>query len=618
MTTYNKLFENINYKNVSEDTDRLCEKWSGSGLLKGLNEEKKKAMSVLLENQAAQLLREASAHSTGAGALVNSGKGAGFSNIAFPVVRRVFSGLVASELVSVQPMSLPSGLVFYLDYTYGTNVGGEGTDAASVYKAGDSIYGNPAGAAVAKGATATGGQYDLMGAGYTRVHANGTVAGLAANLGSFDAAGAWQAAQVVTDAALHNANAQMVGYDPDLQTDVEANKLDYMLLFLPIADMQTAIATGDADAVTEMALTGLPAGLGGVVAWGAAYQGGRGVLNLRRLNVRGDWDGATFTEKTDGDHVMMVLRLTNGGAAPTVTGANPISMAVSDRLDLDGNGGEIIVPSFESDFAVDPSPRIPEIDIKLETLPVTTKTRKLRARWSPEMAQDINAYISLDAEVELTKILSEQITLEVDREILSDLLREAAGANLFWSRAPGKFVNKRTGRTVELTSALATGPQFTGSVREWYQTLVETIIDAANEIQTKTLRGSANFVVTSPAVCTILEQSSLYRTKHTIDTNGQVSNPMTIGAEAVGTVNNRFTVYKDPNFPKNKILLGFKGGSYLETGYVYAPYVPLISTPTIMGTEDFTPRKGLMTRYGKRMVRADFYGTVTVLDMNII
>jgi hypothetical protein len=119
-------------------------------------------------------------------------------------------------------------------------------------------------------------------------------------------------------------------------------------------------------------------------------------------------------------------------------------------------------------------------------------------------------------------------------------------------------------------------------------------------------------------VATVLEASVLYKPSYSLDGQGQVGSGFSIGAAPVGTLSNRFTVYKDPYFPRNKILIGYKGGSYLETGYVYAPYVPLIVTPTIFAPEDFTPRKGVMTRYGKKMVRSDFYGTVTCLDMNVI
>jgi hypothetical protein len=339
------------------------------------------------------------------------------------------------------------------------------------------------------------------------------------------------------------------------------------------------------------------------------------------LNKRGNWDGTTFTpDPLNGDHIQVVIRLTNGGSIPSAAaGTATVSMAISDTVQTgDSVGATLTIPSFESDFGATPQPAIPEIDIKIESISITATTRKLRAKWSPELAQDLNAYHSTDAEVELTGILSEQIALEIDREILGDLVTQANGANLYWSRAPGKFVNKLTGAPVNLATSLSIGPAFTGDVQQWYQTLAETIIDVANTIHRKTLRGSANFLVTSPDVCTIIEAMVAYKPKLTIDGSGQVATPFTVGAEAVGTLSNRFTVYKDPYFPQNRILVGFKGGSYLETGYVYAPYVPLIVTPTIFDPEHFTPRKGVMTRYGKKMVRSDFYGTVTVLDMNII
>jgi hypothetical protein len=234
------------------------------------------------------------------------------------------------------------------------------------------------------------------------------------------------------------------------------------------------------------------------------------------------------------------------------------------------------------------------------------------------MAQDLTAFYSIDVEVELTNILSEMITLDIDREILNDLLTQASAANLYWSRAPGRIVNKFTGQEALHNNVLSPGPQFFGNVREWYETLMETITDAANTIHKKTLRGSGNFMVTSPDVATILEHLVAYKPAYKVDSDGQVKDSMTIGAEAIGTLNNRYVVYKDPYFPTNKILIGLKGNTFLESGYIYAPYVPLILTPVIYAQEDFTPRKGVMTRYGKKMVRADFYATVTVLDMSLI
>lgn len=618
-----KLTENVRDRHIGNEVKQLCEKWSRTGLLRGLSGEKKDNMARLLESQAAEVLKESSSLSTGGAALTSSGQVRGFTNVAFPIVRRVFGGLVANELISIQPMSLPAGLLFYLDYTYGNNVGGEANATDTVYRAGDSIYNNPVGAGIRSGSTETGGQYDLVGSGYTKIHTGSVIVGLAANIGAFTGSNeAFAVAGVVDSITDHSgANARWSGFDPDVRRDLDGNTLDYCFLFVPTATLTATLTTGDIQQVQQIAITDF-ATVNGAVAWGEQYQGGRGIFNLRRLNMRGDFASGVFTPNPlGGTHIAFVIRLSNGGAVPVVAGATGIqvSMAVSDTLDVGGTDGDTLtIPSFESDFNVTASPAIPEIDIKIEQISVVATTRKLRAKWSPELAQDLNAFHSLDAEVELTKILSEQIALDIDREVLNDLLQEANGANFYWSRAPGKFVDKETGRAQELASTLATGPQFTGTVREWYETLIETIIDAGNRIQRKTLRGSANFIVTGPDVCTILEQTSLYKTKFSIDGNGQVSSPMSIGAEAVGSVSNRFTVYKDSYFPRNRILLGFKGGNYLETGYVYAPYVPLIVTPTIFGQEDFTPRKGVMTRYGKKMVRSDFYGTVTVLDMHII
>jgi len=355
----------------------------------------------------------------------------------------------------------------------------------------------------------------------------------------------------------------------------------------------------------------------------AALQAGNNIANVRRHTklVRFTSVGEVVVDPLGGTHVMFVVMASaaSSGAIDFSTyEVSTISFPISSRLSIGSDGDALTIPTFESAMnAFDPNPKIPEIDIKIESLAVTAVSRKLKAKWSPELAQDLNAYHSLDAEVELTQILSEQIALELDREVLNDLLTQANGANLYWSRAPGKFVNKLTGVEVPRNTSLRPGPQFTGTVRDWYETLVETIIDAANIIHRKTLRGSANFIVIGPDVATIFESSVMYKPSYSIDGQGQAS-ALSIGAEKIGNLSNRFTVYKDPYFPRNKVLIGYKGGSYLETGYVYAPYVPLIVTPTIFAPEDFTPRKGVMTRYGKKMVRSDFYGTVTCLDMNII
>jgi hypothetical protein len=219
------------------------------------------------------------------------------------------------------------------------------------------------------------------------------------------------------------------------------------------------------------------------------------------------------------------------------------------------------------------------------------------------LGQDLNAYHNLDAEVELTGILSEQIALEIDRELLGELVNGATAGTRYWSRAPGLFVDSNGNEVGANTAA----PDFTGTVSEWYETLIETINDVSAQIHRKTLRGGANFVVCSPEVANILEFTSGFRASVTADQDRG-----TIGAVRAGSLSKKFDVYVDPYFLRNVVLVGRKGSSFLESGYVYAPYVPLQVTPTIFGTEDFVPRKGVMTRYAKKMVRPDMYGLVVV------
>ncbi len=635
--TLEQLTEGIRNRNLGGESKRLVEKWSRTGLLRGLEGTGKENMSRLLENQAAELLREFNSVSTGGAANTASGDLRGFTNIAFPIVRRVFGGLVANELISVQPMSLPSGLLFYLDYTYGNNVGGDtnidGTAGSNaVYTAGQSIYNNPAGSAVQTGSLASGGMYDLVGAGFSRVQSGSTGVALTSVV-----SGAFVSSQLtIVDGSTVSAvgevsgtNGRFLGYDQQLVRALDEGTIaNLQFLAVPTANITTDLPAADLTQLDQLALYAAPETTSLSSTWSQEYQAGN-VWNLRRLNqrVQGTLNGANLQSVTaaplNGNYVLFVVQRTDG--AFSVPTSLSISAVMGDTLNVDatapGAASTLVIPSFESNFGTSPEPVIPEIDIKVESIAVTAQTRKLRARWSPELAQDLNAYHSLDAEVELTQILSEQVALEIDREILNDLLTQANGANLFWSRAPGKFVNKDNGTEIGRNTVggnAAPGPAFTGTVREWYETLIETIIDCANTIHRKTLRGSANFIVVSPDVATILEASVYYRPSYSIDGDGQVSSPFNLGAEKVGTLSNRFTVYKDPYFPRNKILVGYKGGSYLETGYVYAPYVPLIVTPTIFAPEDFTPRKGVMTRYGKKMVRSDFYGTVTCMDMQII
>jgi hypothetical protein len=557
-----EMAQGIEQRNMLVETTRLVGKWKKTGLLEGLNERGAANMARLLENQAAELLREAN----------TTADIAGFQNVAFPIVRRVFGGLIANELVSVQPMSLPAGLLFYLDYRFDSVKAG---NQANDFAVGGSLFG---GRNSLQEATATGGMFNF-----------GTSFSQREKVTSATFAGGYN---VATMADIDN--------DPELSASVVAGTLK--VLALTGAYLQLAGASGSlygtADLKHWMPLSGSSTSASSSTDGTPVALGSTAIVVYRRHTKR------------SGDNVKWVFTGTPTGLEACkvsyLFGSSLTALTSSDAVGVPA--GVNYQPNYESDLAASPTPVIPEIDLKIQQVSVVAETRKLRAKWTPELAQDLAAYQNLDAEVELTQVLSEQIALEIDREILADLLYNATGANYYWSRKPGNFLDKTSG-------AAASGASFTGTVREWYETLIETIIDVANTISRKTLRGAANFIVTSPDVCTILEASVLYKPVLSMDPHETM---FTVGTEKIGSLNNRFTVYKDPYFPRNKILVGYKGGSFLETGFVYAPYVPLIVTPTLYAPEDFTPRKGVMTRYAKKLVRSDFYGTVTVYDMNVI
>jgi hypothetical protein len=252
---------------------------------------------------------------------------------------------------------------------------------------------------------------------------------------------------------------------------------------------------------------------------------------------------------------------------------------------------------------------IPEIELELKSEPIVAKTRKLKAIWTPELAQDLNAYHSVDAEAELTQMLSEYISLEIDLEIL-EMLQQNAFTTDYWSARVGYDYNSATGNFA-VDSNAAAASAYTKST--WYQTLGIKLQKVSNKIHQLTMRGGANFIVVSPNVATILESM-----------NGFSANPgkdaltFAAGVTNIGSISNRYDVYKNPYMTENVILMGFKGSNFFETGAVYAPYVPLIMTPLVYDPTNFTPRRGVMTRYAKKIVRPEFYGKIIVEGLNTL
>ena len=526
----NQLLESSNgYKSLQADAARLAEKWSASGLLEGISGEKETGnMAVILENQAKQIVAEANTSNVG-GASHGGGAGEQWAGVALPLVRKIFAQIVAQDFVSVQPMNLPSGLVFYLDFKYGTATNGRGD--------GDNMYGN-----VTEGSTkmavdtdVDGGLYGAGQFGYSINQVTGT-----------------EAAATVQPALLKD-----VGFDAGLTLG------DYEAVLVPLS----SIPNYDVEGIRAF-----------------EFNADSGSVTLHKQ----------FT-KISGSNLVLVQSATGG-----VNNSANVKL-IYHKQPVENDRGD-----FEADSAaaVDTSIVIPEIDVKLQSEAIVAKTRKLKAQWTPEFAQDLNAYHSIDAEAELTSLLSEYISMEIDLEIL-DMLIGGARTTERWSAENNKVFS--SGAWTTSTS------DFYNTQGQWFQTLGTKIQKVSNKIHQKTLRGGANFLVCSPSVATILESIPGYAAQ----TDGN-QEKFAMGVQRIGSLASRFQVYKNPYMTENVILMGYRGSQFLEAGAVYAPYVPLMMTPLVYDPETFTPRKGLMTRYAKKMIRPEFYGKIFVSDIDQI
>ena len=613
MSVLNKLTEGIVNRNMAQEGQALLDKWSQTGLLEGLQtEHDRHNMARLLENQAKELLRESSS--------MTAGDVEGFAAVAFPIVRRVFAGLIANDLVSVQPMSLPSGLIFFLDFTYSGELG-TGSQASRLGNvATKSIYGtDKVGSGIIDGVSlvdASGGDLSGPGRAGSTGYAYGSPTG--SNVATSNSADDCATVSLFKlDGSVSEARSNLIEFDADLLA-----KTAQGCIVLDVAeDHFTNLDYNNLSAVTfEDVINGTTSGNDlltmlngqtGIGTIGAISE----VEMCRRLTrrVASDSRGAPYQSgiTAQAAAIRFVLVIDDGGditgetdtaeAASAALDAGKLKYPVEDTIGVKTSGGGAL-DTYTN--LLEGVADIPEIDIKVDSSAITAQTKKLKAKWTPELGQDLQAYHNLDAEVELTSILSEQIALEIDREILADLVNGATASTFYWSRSPGVFVNRLTGAQLGASTGV---PDFTGTVSEWYETLIETINDVSAQIHRKTLRGGANFVVCGPEVANIMEFTAGFRANVTAD-----ADKGDIGAVNVGNLNRKFDVVVDPYFPRNVVLVGRRGNSFLESGYVYAPYVPLQTTPTIFGPEDFVPRKGVMTRYAKKMVRPDMYGLVIV------
>ena len=532
-------------KKQKDEAAKLVTKWEQSGLLEGMeNDWQKSGMATLLENQARQLISENSTTSPNAGAGVGDEE---WSGVALPLVRRVFGNIVAQELVSVQPMNLPSGLVFYLDFKYGKTEG--------KFTSGDSIHGKT-GPNSPSGSSAPFGTDGLYGAG-------------------------------------------KYGYSTNITTDSTVT-----------ISSGTAATFKDIDFNSEDSASISNGGYVKIVFAKSELTGNTDEKAVRAFDITlNNTSGSILPQytKVNGANIEVIADMIAGSTSGLTEHAQPASGSLTvDSIveNTAGNRGDFEDRVGKSDDDVDLG--IPEVNLEMRSLPIVAKTRKLKAVWSPELAQDLNAYHSVDAEAELTSMLSDYISMEIDLEILDMLISDAQTED-YWSAKSGEDYNSGT-------NSFDSDATFYGTRFEWYQTLVSKIQKVSNEIHRLTLRGGANFVVVAPKVATILESLPGYVSQPGDGGNDQFS----MGISKIGQAAGRYTVYKNPYMTENSILVGFRGSNFLETGAVYSPYVPLITTPLVYDPSDFTPRKGVMTRYAKKMIRPEFYGLIHCKSLDLI
>ena len=580
MSNVQQLLESAagSWKSLQSDAAKLAGKWTKTGLLEGLTEVDKNNMSLLLENQAKQLVTESNQIASNS-FYTSGGQGENWAGIALPLVRKVFGTIVAKEFVSVQPMNMPSGLVFFLDFQYG--------NTKTPYTAGQSLYGtrNTASQFPFSTQAAEGGLYGGPEGRFTyatnQFSASLTISG-SNNGGTTPVLGAGTGSVVTASWAELN-------FDSDYSASVIANQI-----YKVTVTTASILTSFDQDAVRGFVLSGSGFAPTSLLSAFTTYNYTAGTIAFFFTGSTTAFSGApaasvtVFYEKSTSQDGLNVTSGNNGGN-------------LSGRGDFEASG------SFSTPNAANASQIvIPEINVRMQSQPITAKTKKLKAVWTPEFAQDLAAYQNIDAEAELTNIMSEYISMEIDLEILDMLIEDASAATEYWSAV--------SNQTISSTGVIGTSSYY-NTQGQWFQTLGTKIQKVSNKIHQLTLRGGANFLVTSPTIATILESIPGFAST----SNGEADQmEYAFGVQKIGAVNGRYKVYKNPYMTENLILMGYRGSQFLETGAVFAPYIPLIMTPLVYDPDTFTPRKGLLTRYAKKMLRPEFYGKIYVSGLTTI
>ena len=610
----------------------INKRWDALGMTEGLKGVVKENIATLFENQAKALLSEATASD-------NSGS---FETVVFPIIRRVFSKLLANDIVSVQAMNLPVGRLFFmLPVTSERDFNGTMEDALK----GDAVVGRHKGLmGYERTDRHNGSRYnrfylpDEAVNGMSFLFVNATtgedveVEDVFANYDEALAYAAKEGLKVVAQSAptvtkYHKRTLYDLFYN-DFLYDNSKGKIR-----IKVGDV-TPVAFKDYDLVSleenpelvrpyaDGTLRNVILKVGGFSSFNAGKLTGpdgnemdtEGFLASLKVfaNDKIEGEGACF-DKFEGIPFRIVTQKYGKGMVEYNAGCDAEGCIYIDvdlakpckkqGATLDGYVGidfeaykEKLADMFKVAWSqydsLELETEIGEVSFKLDSVTVSVEERKLRATWSPELAQDVSAFHNIDAEAELTALLSEQIAAEIDREILRDLRKFAPWQCRWdvngWRRQAGFSTNY--------------------TQKDWNQELMTKINQVSAQIHKSTLRGGANFIVVSSEISAVFDNLEYF---HVSDANAE-ADQYNMGIERVGSLQNRYQVYRDPYSPAWSIIIGHKGKSLLDTGYIYAPYIPMQLTPTIINPENFAPVKGIMTRYAKKCVNNRFYGAIKV------
>ncbi|MFW6273099.1 MAG: hypothetical protein ACOC2U_04910 [bacterium] len=535
---------NIGLKQLREQRELTTNRWDKIGLLEGLSGNVKENCAQLFENQLSHMINEQSDSS-------NSGQ---FETVAFPVIRRVFAKLLANDIVSVQALNLPIGRLYFINPKTSVRVqDGDNTDVdGNMHTSPDGAYGNAAQkSGNEKTRFADRSLYDSFYATeyndegeslFDRSKGSVEIVTTTPNVDSFDIGDDKTVGMTITGFT-HTSDGRLIG-PAGLPMDTES-----FLAGLKV--------TADVDLVAPAGYTDYSIPSGSTIPYNVRVQKyGQGIVNK------------------DGElDIIVDLRY------PGADGYQPLSASTTPTFEV----------TYKTYDDLEEDSRMAEVTFQLDQVTVSVETRKMRAMWTPELAQDVSAFHNIDAEAELTALLSEQMAAEIDREILRDLRRGAAWT-LRWD------YNGLRNQT----------STYYGTQKDWNQTLITKINQISAQIHKATLRGGASWIVVSPEVSAVFDDLEYFHVSNAAPDQDKYN----MGIEKIGTLSGRYIVYRDPYAPANTVLIGHKGQSILETGYIYAPYVPMQLTPVMYNPADFTPIRGIMTRYAKKMVLNRYYGRI--------